>query len=48
MANIRNRLERLEANAPGPADAQVTEIQRIIMGRTNADGSPFVIVRKVG
>ena len=45
MANIKSRLERLEANAPAGAEDRVTEIHRVIIGKTNPDGSPFVIVR---
>lgn len=48
MANIRNRLDRLEANAPSPAEDQITEIHRVIVGKTNPDGSLVIIVRKVG
>lgn len=47
MANIKNRLERLEANAPSPAEDRITEIHRVIVGKTNPDGSPVVIVRKL-
>ena len=48
MSNIKTRLAKLEASAPEPAGDQVTEIHRIIKGRTNPDGSPVVIVRKIG
>lgn len=47
MSNIKIRLAKLEASAPGPAEAQVTEIHRVIVGKTNADGSPYVIVRHI-
>lgn len=47
MANIRNRLDRLEANAPSPAEDHITEIHRVIVGKTNPDGSPVIIVRRV-
>lgn len=47
MANIKNRLERLEANSPGPAEGRITAIHRVIVGKTNPDGSPLVIVRRL-
>lgn len=47
MGNMKNRLERLEANAPSPAEERITEIHRVIVGRTHTDGSPLVIVRRL-
>lgn len=48
MTGIKHRLAKLEANAPGPAEAQVAEIHRVIVGETNADGSPMVSIRALG
>lgn len=49
MRALEARLAKLEAaaaiNAGHPA---VTEIHRVIVGRFNPDGSPVVIVRKIG
>ena len=47
MTSIKHRLARLEASAAGPAEEQVTEIHRVIVGKTNPDGSPYVIVRQL-
>lgn len=48
MSNIKTRLAKLEALAPEPAQDRITEIHRVIVGKTNADGSPYVIVRQIG
>jgi len=47
LTSIKHRLAKLEASSPGPAHAQVTEIHRVIVGKTNPDGSPYVIVRRL-
>lgn len=46
MSNIKIRLAKLEASAPGPAEEQVVIVERIIVGQFNPDGSPVVIVRR--
>lgn len=45
MSSIKTRLAKLEASSPGPAEEQVTEIHRVIAGRTNPDGSPIAMPR---
>lgn len=47
MANIKGRLEKLEAVTPLAASDRITEIHRVIIGKTNADGSPYVVVRRL-
>lgn len=46
MANIKARLEKLEAAAPLGAEDQVVIIERIIVGQFNPDGSPVTIIRR--
>ena len=45
MTGIKGRLAKLEAAAPGLAEERVTEIHRVIVGKTNPDGTPYVIVQ---
>jgi hypothetical protein len=47
MTRIKHRLAKLEASASWPAEEQVTEIHRVIVCKTNPDGSPYVIVRRL-
>lgn len=47
MANIKARLERLEALSPKNRDNRITEIHRVIIGEFNKDGTPVVIVRQI-
>lgn len=47
MANIKGRIQRLEANTPACGAEQVTEIHRVIVGQFNADGTNRVLVRKI-
>lgn len=47
MTGIKTRLAKLEAAAPWLTEERVTEIHRVIVGKTNPDGTSNVIVRKL-
>ena len=52
MTGIKSRLTRLEAQAPRPDHARVTEVHHHIINpdRTpalNPDGTPMIIIRRI-
>lgn len=48
MTGIKHRLAKLEASALEPAQDRITEIQRVIVGQFNRDGTPCIIMRRFG